>query len=862
MNQVAGKPYDFKHLAHFVDDIKFLLTRGGDNNASQNETLTKKILGWMVFFVLILVILYILYLVYSMVFRGYSRTLRDIFTLSFSNQVDTSTSIGSEDSQFHRALVALQNSKLKDAYALLAQYGYPVKPTQCNGDGCTNVFSNLFNTIDTYYESEFGSEKNMKAITEFYMFFSQTQKHLSLNTTNFDNRISKMTNMIDKLYKYEELYNDILDVEVQLVCHANTSTNDIGRRNKEREKQVMQDTLKRMFDTNDIKPVTTAKDFASYYTAPVYKARCGKKSLKQFYTEVLSKTPHARLIKEIQQIVRDMAKSNSDLKSATSDKVEGIRSRIQQLRKQKLSNEISMARYRKMAQEQAEAQYRQQTAEVLQQIKTSSQGKSWEKDAKKAFKKIGRKVTNIFKPKSKQRRSTPNQPAPQPIQQPEPEATFNASATQKNIIQYEQDNVTPLLENRRDGQQNKVYVPCYHIYHQYVVMNKKEKFRDGKMTDDELVAYVFMKDYQMIQSRSVNDDVTAVPVLERILRMQIAMEMVANMTSFAINDIGRLRKYLYHIFMASDATMEVAKNDIMRNQEIITAYQQNNFDKVTTSTSYSWYLMELLCMIHPSNPLTFETCLNQLISSTRALSIEKLQTLNTYLNISKKPLGLMQNLNLEPSLIDFATRHPIFTTIYLSQVVPIDTRSLDKATLNTKLNSAKDTSASLHAQIARFIAVLLPPVRVWNDKGVRLEGVKPSLDMFKRQVHSLKEVFIYMHIVHLYVSEYKTTTGLKEREKEDRLVKEGFVELISDQLITENEFFMKLITPFKNDLIDTRVVGAWKDLFYGDRFKQDSNISYWRDFKAYWIDYLRPQAERTVKNVWGDVGKTAKTRFA
>lgn len=867
MNQVAGKSYNFKDLARFVDDIKFLITRGGEGNPLQNETLTKKILGWIVFVVLILLIIYVLYLVYCMIFRGYSRTLRDFFTLSFSNQVDSTKIIGGEQGQLYKTLIALQNSKLSDAYNILANNGYPLVAQECEGDNCQNVFWNLFSIIDRYYEPDFGSEKNTKALVEYYMYFAQTQKHLSLTTLNNSrDRIAKMTKMTDSLYKYEELYNDILDIEVQLVCLENGTT-DQEIKQKEEERKALKKTLKGIFDEFDIQPVITPKEFANYYTAPVYIARCGEKTLKTFYNEILESTDHEKLRKEVQKNVENIAQETQNLKRASTRlQVEEAKANIKDNKQKKLQNEILMARYRKTSQEQAEEQYRNQIADV---IKTMTKKKSWEDDAKKAFKKVGGEVKNMgnkvgdfFKGKSTKKKvaSKPQSSAQQSAQKVEaPKAEYVEGIQEQSIIRYESgDNEkggSPLLNARKDGKQNKIYVPCYHIYHQYVIMNQSI-LRTPGMTDEELVAFLFMKDYQIIHNRSAEDTITYVPVLERILRMQIAMETIANMTFYSVNDVGKLRQYLYYIFIASDSSLSTAISDILRNQNIIAAYQQNNFDKILVTTKYSWYLMELLCMINPDNPLTFNTCFNQFFVAASGLSIDKMQTLNMYLNINNPPADLIGKLRLPQILADFCVKHPIFTTVYLSQVISIDVKSQNKSTRDAQLNNARNKSSLLYSQLSQFAAPLFPASGVWSNNNIRPESLNSSIDNFKNTVHALKEVFVHMHIVQLYLTEYKTTSGLKDKVKEERLVKDGFIELMSDQLITEKEFFMKLITPFKNDLIDVRVIGAWKELFYEGRFKY-----YWRDFTAYWIKYLRKKMEATVKNVWENVGSAAKTRF-
>lgn len=992
MTQVAGKSYNFKDLAHFVDDIKFLLTRGGDGNVGQSETATKKILGWIVFVLLIGVIIYALYLVYRMVFGGYSRTLRDFFTMSFSHQEDTLQVVGAEQGQFYKALVGLHDNKLNQAFAILEQNGYPVSAGDCNGEDCGNVFDNLFNTIDNYYEPEYGSEKNMKALTDYYIYYSHIFKPFSLGTIGVEERISKLTQMIETLYNYEELYNNILDIEVRKICFANTGKEERERLGNEDNKKQLEAEFDQLKKQYNIHVVTTGKEFASYYTSPLYIARCGAKSLKQFYDEVLKNTPHESLRKEVQSINNDIQIAYRTLKNTLPEGIDEQKAKIKFLRETKLNKEILMAKYRKMAQEQATEQYKQQATEVLVDIKKKKKkpldkvekafknfGKSFEKkgkkttleaqrklsnfgkktgdditnaglkikdgvtnaasdvkagvtnfgldvrdkmkdfgnetdyafkkfgqDSKKGLTKFGQDISVAFGGKKKKRHTDDER---NKLQKPEksrhereksqhthsqrqvtqlegrsqakgskeevggklpisnqdvPEAKFDKNKALIDIIQYEEDKISPILEKREDGKQNKIYVPCYDLYHQYVIMNKNEQFKDTSMSDEELVAYVFMKDYQMIQNRPskddqqvnqpVKDDVKAIPILERILRMQIAMEKVAKMTSYSVGMNSNVRNLLYYIFMTDDSTLDDAKDNVITNEPKITfAYQENKFDIITVSNDYSWYIMELFYMLTSTKSSIFDSYFSQLLALNTSISIEKMQTLNVYLNINKKPPDFMENLQLEPALVQFAIHHPIFTSIYLSQVVSIDTRSLNTAAIDAKLKNAYDASSKIYAEITSWISQLTP-VSAYGSAGSIIDALKTNL-------HNLKEAFIYMHIVHLYLTEYKTTSGLKERVREDRLVREGFVELIEDQRITEKEFFMRLILPFKNDLIDMRVVGAWKDLFYSDRFKHNSTISYWRDFKAYWIDYLRPTAEKTVLKVWRDVGKTAKLRF-
>lgn len=881
MNQVAGQSYNFKDLARFIDDIKFLLARGGEGETIQPPTLTKRIIGWIVFVFLILVLSYVIYVIYALIFRGYSRSLLDFLTLSFSHSVDTNKILGSENEQLYKSIVALQNKKFSNTFNILQQYGYPIGVEKCEDDGCTNVFTNLVYAIDKYYEPNFKSEKTTNALLEYYKYFLPTYYHLSLWKIDSDKRVSRITSIVEQLYKYEELYNDILDIEVQIVCFANLSTTDQQRASKETERIELQNKLKQLFTSFDIKPITTSKDFANYYTAPIYKIKCGAKSLKQFYNEILSHSPHNELRNKVKGIVEKIATKKKEL-STSKKNPKIIQDEIVTLKQTKLETEISMARYRKMSQEQAQEQYQQQMGEVMQEVKEAGK-QSWKKEAKKTIiklgtdikrtgekegKKIGNKIVKFFTKKNLRERSDDTEPTEIEQSNDLPtfdvvntEALFNYSAEYQNIIAYD-DESKPLLSKRNDGKQNKIYVPCYHVYEQYVIMNKN-KFPDN-LSKDECIAYAFMKDYETIQ----NEDTSDVPVLERILRMQIAMELALKMTSFSFNDEGNIRRLLYYIFLPDNNVLQTAANDIIdnRNNDMLVAYQQNSLDKLYASTVYTWYLMELLCMIHPSNPLTFETCYNQLVTSTNQLSIEKMQSLNTYLNIKMKQEDLIKKLNLEPSLVSFAEKHPLFMTVYLSQVVPINTRSIEGKPNKSMqqqeaiLNDVKNKSAKIYTELRQFLSNMMFPY-VWINDSIWMEGLSYSLDVFTTNIFLLKEVFINMHILHLYLSTYKTNSGLKQKEKDARLVRDGFSEIINDQQITEEEFFMRLIGPFKNDLIDTRVVGAWRDLLYKDKFKQNSEISYWRDFKTYWIDYMRPKMEKSVKSVWDDVGKSAKIRF-
>jgi hypothetical protein len=75
-----------------------------------------------------------------------------------------------------------------------------------------------------------------------------------------------------------------------------------------------------------------------------------------------------------------------------------------------------------------------------------------------------------------------------------------------------------------------------------------------------------------------------------------------------------------------------------------------------------------------------------------------------------------------------------------------------------------------------------------------------------------------------------------------------------------------LFEPFKYEFIDGRIKASWKKAFYGPRFNPDlkrdkRNISYWRDFNAFWVDYMGKKMDGMMKSWWNNFKNYTKPKF-
>lgn len=857
---------------------------------ASSGTVTQKILSWIVFFLLIVVIAYVLYFVYSSIFKGYSRSFFDIIQLNFSNKVDVAREFGDKNGILSNALWYLANNADNDIKfirdkKLVADNVFQVIG-KCTGDNCDNVFKNFLEVINQYYEPEYKHNKEQQALIDYVAYHDKLSNDLGLKKLKTEERITKLEYILDGVINYMNIYANIITKENNIVCARNDQKGFEKRDAYNKNIKAAKDELKRYIRDYGITAISTNMQFANFFTDPWFVANCGT-FFTSIYTELLSKTSHNADINSIKKINEQIAEAKQKLAKATTqeEKKEHMQT-IKTNKEDKLKLEIKMARIRKQVTQQAIDIKNNESKENAINIKASVQDRS--NEAKKFFEKRGREIKNIkdkFNKKKKQQQT--QQPTQQVVAKvvDVTELKFNESATYTNIIRYEGDNsnntvatgnLYPLTVPRSDGMYNKIYVPCYEAYMHFVNLNIHrpvfKSFLDKGMGKDEIVAYLFMKDIALLQNEIQEN---TQPFIVRILKMYLALENVT-FSIRSIIDTGKTENknisigaVLRNILVDNGDVVVAMKTDVEKHKETLhNAYKQDMFDRIDIKTNNTWKLMELLFMAETNVGNQFDVIFNRFHANTNVSKnadlIKLAQRINTYMNlgtsvniVKRKDTTLFSQdaiskivtaLNIDSKTQKFIIHYPMFSTIYFSSIASA------KSAKQTDVNDAQNAARELYIKTCELMQVL-PNIDILGD------NFDVQYTNFIDSVNSLKLFVLNAHMVYMYMMQYRHVVVEKDNTNGTRYERNGYVELYNDQFMGDKEFYSRLITPFKKDLIDNRVASAWKRTFQKTFFSKVSKQSYWIEFNALWIDTLRPKADKMIKDVWRDVGKSARLRW-
>ena len=803
------------------------------------ETLNQKIIGWIVFCILIVVLMYVLYTIYNIVVNGYSRTWRAALQWKLSNKVDVFKEFGGKNGTLYNALLYLaMNSENEIEFFKRLGYSFAVIGG-CDDEDCENVFKHFVYTVDTYYEPEFKENKYQQFLNDYITYHDKITKELQMNGLAAEERISKISYILNSVLDYMSIYSEIVRRESDILCKLIDMKGEARRAQAQKELDAMKDSLKNYLDSYGIsKPdLTTSMKFADFFPDPLYIANCGK-AFDDIYKDLLAKSGHENLRISVQQIVQNLQKATVDLTKATTvEKKKEAMDSIKKLKLEKLETEKQMARLRKSAVEQA-TKYKQEEEKSVVGVKK----------AKKLANGTRNEIGNIT--------YTPGE--------------------YKSIIGIDEASKSPLTIARKDRKLNRVYVPCYDSYLHFLTVNKKETYiknltKQG-MGETDIIAYLFMQDLSKLLQETnescnnqADDECTRSlqpPFIVRILKMYIAMENVANCVKQVIDTQNSLRYYLNNIFFDLGDNAKLTEIDFARfGERLIVAYYKRDFKELVVNSTYTWYLLELLTMSQLDNSV-FEVLSNEIDDLSSGLTnvkdiVEHSQTLNTYMNVVPTKGKVKDSIVVSEPLKEFLLHHPIFSTLYMSAIGSLSMKNVR----SNDVAQAKQKAKNLYLSTRSVMKAIFDIGGINVNNFINSSSFRGEYEKLVYVVHSLKQFIIYSHIVHMYFMQYKNIIFEKDKQSQTRYENEGYIELYNEQSLGDKDFYKRLITPFKKDLLDNRVASAWKRTFYGPRFDKSTNISYWREFDGFWIRTIRPKAEKMMQKVWADVGKSAKLRW-
>ena len=122
-------------------------------------------------------------------------------------------------------------------------------------------------------------------------------------------------------------------------------------------------------------------------------------------------------------------------------------------------------------------------------------------------------------------------------------------------------------------------------------------------------------------------------------------------------------------------------------------------------------------------------------------------------------------------------------------------------------------------------------------------------------------------MLNIYFTHYRDSVVERDPVSKVKLSRDGFIEIYDQQNISPEfaSFFGRLFEPFKRDFLDGKIKAAWKKAFIGKRFdpnlKNDKyNLSYWRDFNSFWVDFMGKKMDGMMKSWWKNFKDYTKAR--
>lgn len=919
--------YKFQDLARFIEDIKFLLARGGGmrdvlQSQFEGKSLPQIILMFIWWFLLWVFVVILIYMVYQIIFKGYPRFPLDLVRFRLYNKVDVKRAVGGVNGKLYANIDALNNTSLAKAKKFYTTFGIDVATFDCGEDMCKDVFSDTVDIINRYYAPVFGDSKVDVALSEYFMFYQSMidagkkerfiegengdvvnvegsegreeklkymeyivanylelkQTHftgvktvdgtgfragndlenakaakthldekdldsssvvdLVKNAQNYGTMIAAMNN-IGRIRLAQPYYITLLENEQKLNCLFNDGRTDAQRKQKAYERSIFQAYGDSFKDYADVKKITTQKAFAKFFVDPDYKMACGGNRKK---------------------MIDDNKRAN------------GFFTRKDTLKKAE-RNEKNLTHKIRLA------------IGIKKEKKKLMQRRT---DARKLISQTKTEMVSI------QKQAEDKVDAELMAMRPK---LSKANPTPEDVVLYDDSaNVNPSNDIPKETEQGyglyyTVYVPCYTIYKEYLNINKNMtyfEFLSKNMTDDEIIAFLFMQDVANMMSNRQNKQNRAKPVLiERLIRIHLVLEKLGRVVNDAVYtkpdsnpkdniDDSKLAKaptkILQHYSFTDPATTTAAVKEVVDNRDkfddLYTAstYLHDDFKSLSVTNDYTFYIFEVLTNLKYGQP---ERLYNNYAKQYKKLIVDKgmatdtaldRYVISTFLNLPRSMQNdvlVINKFGIKGEVLAFLRQHPIFTIIHFNIAEGSNKSPLElyKDVLNT-IPLVMGESYPLMAQIQQRDAITVST----------LEGI---WGLFESKTFDIKTVLLSMHMINLYLSHYRDSLVVIDPITKLKSARDGLVKIYEDQNISYNfeDFFKRLFKPFKAEFIDGRIVATWKKAFYPPRFnpnlKSDTKgISYWREFNAFWIDYMGPKMDGMIKGWWKNFKNFTKPRWS
>jgi hypothetical protein len=830
--------YKFQDLAKFIEDVKFLIGKdGGAGFASVagGGTTIEIIFRIIKLFLLWVVLIIIIYVIYKIIFYGYPRFPVDLMKFKLNNKVNVKSVVGDVNGPLYKYVMLLKEPRMADALSYFNKQGFMLLNEECNSDNCISIFHDLDRIITDEYESEFNATSVEEAINNYYKYYESITAKLGLIGVSSQNRITKLKNVYDSVFiDYLTYYsNEILLRENSIQCMKNNGKDDKKRGELNEVRKTLVKELETLMKSINCKKVDTECEFARLFVDPNHTLTCNddmKKLVEQQLQRMGYKEKHDRY--------KQLQKSISDKKRKLN--FSGL---LKKKDKRETKNKIA-------------SQKKEQDIVKIQII-----------DMK-------REATEIVK------QSLKNKPPSLPI----------ANPTYKDVIVYQgEDRVYPNTNRnvaRDKNIQYTVYVPCYDLYKQYYVVNRETMFAnfsgpsENGMTEDEIIAYIFLSDVEKLmynvemKKNSNSSPFERKPTLiERFLNTYISIENMTGKISEILSSPESPIQYAKYLLFSDENTIKSSIAELDKYKKDIQSFYRNfdiEFDEyflinyhnkvrnITVQNDYTYYLMEVFAYMtelqgkKPSGEMDF--IYDRYVRHLSLFEYNK-SALIAYLNLpvlQQKNEEIRRNFGISSPLAYFIKTHPLFSLLYLQNSVVnpkntyhnIMTMFLDLVSGNKKLTNT-----------------------LYNIQNANMQDTEELLNVVQNKAYEIKEIIVSLHMINIYFTHYRDSVAERDPVSKVKISRDGLVEIYDQQNISPAfaAFFGRLFEPFKREFLDGKIKASWKKAFIARRFnpnlKEDKwNLSYWRDFNSFWVDFMGKKMDGMMKQWWKNFKNYTKPR--
>jgi hypothetical protein len=817
--------YNFQDLAKFIDDVKFLLARGGggmqDLVASNfsGKSMPEIILRVIWLFLLWVFIIIIIYVCYKLLFKGYPRFPVDLLKFKIYNKVNVKQVVGDVNGTLFSNIFTLTDPVNEDALTYFNKRGFLFYNDECRSEDCKTIFQQVITVIDKEYGPEFNTNKVEEALGDYFKYYNAVTTKLGLRGDTPVNRNNRLNNLIDNVFNdYMRYYlSEIIMRENTLNCMFNDGKND-GKRNEiYNKRKQLEKEFEVLLKSINCKKVNTTCEFARLFIDPNINIACNGDS-KNVVDKILNengdyknkKSRYATLEKEINGI-------NRSLPVALPKRKKELKERKKNKETEKNQVKIDMIDIRNNALAAAEVQMR-----------------------------------SIM--------------PPLPIQNP----------THKDIILYEnEDRIYPSTKRdyaERERIQYTVYVPCFDLYKEYYTLHRDTMFKkfskpdEQGMTEDEIVAFIFLTDVEKIMENKLVDaieknakDDDEVPsrkptLIGKFLSMYTALDKMSGIVrDTLINNNSPTIPVQYLVFPESDVLQGSIAELVKYKDNVIETYQKDDFTKTNVMNDYTYYLMEIFAYMNAVKQNNKDSVYSNYVSQLNSYQFN-MKSLITVLNlpsIQQNDLTILTKFGISKKILMFVKRHPIFSLFHLNmRDVPND---FYHKVMQVLTDILEDQPAMMND--------------MYNIASLDLDKATSLVTFIEKSVFDIKKVIVSLHMINLYFSHYRDSVDEVDPMTKVKMSKDGIVDLFQQQNISYEfgSFFVRLFEPFKKEFLDGRIKASWRKAFYGPRFNPDlkkdkRNISYWRDFNLFWIDYMGKKMDEMMKSWWKNFKNYTKPR--